>query len=79
MDNVISVFNLFESSPKRKINFECFLKFHKVDLDLPETKRKEFIGLAKTRRVERYKAYDTYHLLYKETVLTFESIKNKFI
>ena len=57
--------------------FECFLEFYKVDLNLPETKRKEIIGLAKTRRVERYKAYDTHHLLYKATVFTFESIKNR--
>ena len=74
MYNLTSVCNFFENSPKRQKYFECFLEFYKVDLNLPETKREEIIGLAKTRWVERYKAYDTYHLLYKGT---FESIKNR--
>ena len=74
MDNLTSVCKFFENSPKRQKYFECFLEFYKVDLNLPETKRKEIIGLAKTRWVEIYKAYDTYHLLYKGT---FESIKNR--
>ena len=77
MDNLTSVCNIFENSPKRQKYFECFLEFYKVDLNLPETKQKEIIGLAKTRWLERYKAYDTYHLLYKATVFTFEQIKNR--
>ena len=52
MDILNSVCNFFENLPKNKVN-----------LNLPETKRKEIIGLAKTRWVERYKTYDTYHLL----------------
>ena len=49
------------------------LEFYKVDLNVPETEQKKIIGLAKTRWVERYKAYDTYHLLYKATVFISES------
>ena len=76
MDNLTSVCNFFENSPKRKKYFKCFLEFYKADLNQPETKWKEIIGLTKTRWVERYKAYDTYHLLYKAIMFTFESIKN---
>ena len=35
------------------------------------------MGLATTRWVERYKAYDTYYLLQKATVFPFESIKKR--
>ena len=77
MDNLTTVCNFFENSPKRQQYFKCFLEFYKVDLNLPETKWKGIIGLAKTRWVESYKAYDTYHLLYKATICTFQSIKNR--
>ena len=50
-----SVCNFFENSPKRQKKFKCFLEFYKVDLNLPETKRKEIIRLVKTRWVERAK------------------------
>ena len=73
MDNLITAFNFFENSPKRQKYFE----FYKVKSTLPETKRKEIIGLAKTRWVERYEPYDTYHLLYKATVFTFKSIEKR--
>ena len=53
MDNLTSVCNFFENSPKRQKYFECFLEFYKVELNLPEAKWKEIIGLAKTRWVER--------------------------
>ena len=52
VDNLTSVCIFFENSPKRQKYFECFLEFYKVDLNLPETKRKEIIGLAETRWVE---------------------------
>ena len=52
MDMLTSVCNFFKICQNNKVN-----------LKLPETKRKEIIGLAKTRWVERYKTYDTYHLL----------------
>ena len=58
-------------------NIECFLEFYKVDLNLPETKWKEIIGLAKSRWVERYKAYDTCHLLYRALVFTLELIEKR--
>ena len=41
MDNLTSVCNFFESSPKRQKDFECFLKFYKIDLNLPKTKQKK--------------------------------------
>ena len=63
--------------PKRQKYFECFLEFYKVDLNLPEPKRKEIIGLARVRWVERYKDYGTYNLLYKATVFTFASIEKR--
>ena len=61
MDNLTAVFSFFENSPKRQKYFECFLEFCKIDSNLTETERKEIIGLAKTRWIERNKAYDTYH------------------
>ena len=48
----VCIFFFFENSPKRQKYFECFLEFYKVDLNLPEIKRKEIIGLAETRWVE---------------------------
>ena len=62
---------------QNKKKCKCFLKFSKVDLNLSKTKQKEITRLAKTRRVERYKDYYIYHLLYKATVLTFESIDTR--
>ena len=38
MDNLTSVCNFPENSPKRQKYFECFLGFYKTDLNLPETK-----------------------------------------
>ena len=38
MDNLTSIYNCFENSPKRQKCFECFLEFYKVDLNQPETK-----------------------------------------
>ena len=53
------------------------LKFYKADFSVPETKRKEIVGLAKSKWVESYKACDTYHLLYKATVFQFGSVKKR--
>ena len=55
----------------------AFLEFYKVNLNLPEIKRKETIGLGKTRWVAWYKAYKANHLLYKAIVFTFKSVKNR--
>ena len=65
MENLTLAFNFFENLPKQKY-FECFLEFYKVGLNLPETKRKKITGLAKTRWIERCKAYDTYHRYTKQ-------------
>ena len=54
-----------------------FIEFYKIDLNLAETKQKQIIRLAETRWIEKYKVYNTYHLLYKATVFTFESVKNR--
>ena len=54
MDNLASVsVYFFGNSPKRQRFFELSLEFYKVDLNLPETKRKKIIELPKTRWVER--------------------------
>ena len=79
MDNSTSGCNFIENLPKRQKYFQCFLEFFKVGLNLPETKWKEIIGLAKTRCVERYKACDTYHLLYKATVSNMSQLKKEII
>ena len=76
MDNLASICDLFENLPKQK-KCKCFLKFFKVDLNLSKIKQKETTRLAKTRRVDTYKDYYTYHLLYKAKVFTFDSIKTR--
>ena len=77
LDNLTSLCIFFENLPKRQKCFEYFWEFNKVNLNLPETKRKKVIGLVKTRWVQRYKAYGTYHLLSKSTIFTFESIQKR--
>ena len=79
MDNSASVCNFIENLPKRQKYFQCFLEVFKVGLNLPETKWKEIIGLAKTRCVERYKACDTYYLLYNATVSNMSQLKKEII
>ena len=75
LDNLTSLCIFFENLPNRQKCFEYFWEFNKVNLNLPETKRKKVIGLVKTRWVQRYKAYGTYHLLHKSTIFTFERYK----
>ena len=56
MNNLTSVFFFFFAFC---LYFECFLEFFKVDSYLPERKRKEIMGLAKTC-LGKYKPYNTY-------------------
>ena len=73
MDNLTTPCFFFENSPKRLIYFENFIEFYREKLDLSGTRRKEIVGLSKTRWVERYEAYES-QLLFKATVFTLESI-----
>ena len=79
MNNLTSFSMFFENSPKRQKYFGCFLEFYKVDLNLPETKREEILGLAKTRRVERCKTYDIYHVIQSNSFHFWFNRKKKLI
>ena len=74
MDNLTTLCFFFENSPKRQSYLENFIEFYREKLNLSETRCKKIIGLSKTRWVERHKAYETYILLFKATVLRLESI-----
>ena len=74
MDNWTTLCFVFENSPIRQRYFKNFIGFYGEKLNLSETRCKEIIGLSKTRWVGRYKAYETYLLLFKATVFTLESI-----
>ena len=74
MDNLTSVCSFFENSPKRQKFLEYFIEYYKDELNLPDSKQKQIIGLSKTRWVERHLAYDTYYLLFKAKEYKFESI-----
>ena len=50
MNNLTSLCIFFENLPKRKKYLECFSEFYKVDLNLPEKRRKEIIGLVELGR-----------------------------
>ena len=54
-----SASSCFKNLPKLQKCFECFLEFYKIDLNLSKSNWKEIILLAKTRWLERYKAYHT--------------------
>ena len=63
------------NSPKRKQYFELFVKHHTEKLNLSDVKKDEIIGLAKTRWVERHKAYESYYFFTKRMLVFFlESI-----
>ena len=79
MDDLTSVFYFFSNSLKRQQFFEWFVNFCKDDMSVSKSDRKHVIGLAKTRRVERHKAYDNYYILYKFIIPIFESICRKSI
>ena len=77
MDDLTSVCYFFANSPKRQQFFERFIEFYKKEMSISESDRTHIIGLAKTRWVERHKAYDNYYILYKFVISTFESICNR--
>ena len=56
---------------------ELFIEYFKDDSGLPEAKRIEIIGFAKTKCSERQKAYDNCYLLHKAKVVTFKSLCNR--
>ena len=74
MDDLTTVCYFFNNSPKRKQYFELLINFYGEKLNLNETKRRDIIGLSKTRWVERYRAYENYYLLHKSVIATFESV-----
>ena len=75
MMDVISSVNLFyEFSPKRKWYFEKFLDFFGEEMGLTEVQRKDIVSLARTRWVERHRAFESYYLLYRANVAVMESI-----
>ena len=56
MDNLTKACNFFENLPKPQKYFEYFLELI-VDLNLPQTRWKEIIALAKTRWVQSWTKY----------------------
>lgn len=76
MDNLTSLCYFFANSAKRQQYLELFMELYKDELSVKETKRKEVIGLAKTRWVERHRAYDNYYLLHKFVIACLDSINH---
>ena len=74
MDDLASLCYFFANSPKRQQYFETFIDYHKVELSISDSNKKHVIRLAKTRWVERGKAYENYYILYRFFVAIFESI-----
>ena len=64
MDNLTTLCFFFENLPKGQRYFVNFTEFYWEKLNLSETRRKEIIGLSKTRWVERHKAFKTYIYCY---------------
>ena len=79
MDNITSLCYFFANSPKRQQYLENFMEFFKEELSVQDTRRKEVIGLAKTRWVERHRAYDTYYLLHKYVIACLDSIAHPYL
>ena len=61
MDDLASLCYFFAISPKRQQYFETFIDYHKVELSISDSNKKHVIKLAKTRWVERHKAYESYY------------------
>ncbi len=75
MIDVISSVSLFyKFSPKRKWYFEKLLNFYAEEMGLTEVQRKILVSLARTRWVERHRAFESYYLLYRANVAVMESI-----
>ena len=64
MDDLTTVCYFFDNLPKRQQFFELLINSYGEKLNLNETKRRDIIGLSKTRWVERYRAYENYYLLH---------------
>ena len=73
MDDLTSLCYFFSNLPKRQQYFETFIDYHKDELSISDSNKKHVIELAKTRWVERHKAYENYYILYRFFVATFES------
>ena len=65
MDSLTSVCYYFANSPKWQQYLERFIDYYKDELSVAASSRSHVIGLSKTRRVERYKTYENYYLLFK--------------
>ena len=76
MDSLTSVCYYFANSLKQQQYIERFIDYYKDELSVAANSRSHVIGLPKTRRVERYKAYKNYCLLFKFIVAMFDSICN---
>ena len=75
MMDVISSVNLFYNySPKRNWYFEKFLNFFREEMGFTEVQRKDIASLARTRWVERHRAFESYYMLYRANVAVMESI-----
>ena len=74
MDDLTSLCFFFANSLKQQQYFETFTDYHKDELSISDSNKKHVIGLAKTRWVERHKAYQNYCILYRFVIATFESI-----
>ena len=56
-DDLTSVCYFFSNSQLKHEFFEWFIDFYKDDMSISESDRQHVIGLAKTRTVDRHKAY----------------------
>ena len=74
MDNLTIVCYFFDNSPKRQQYFELLINFYGEKLQLNETKKRDIVGLLKTRWVERYRDYENYYLFHKSAIAAFESM-----
>ena len=56
MDDLTSLCYFFPNSSKRQQYFETFIDYHKDELSISDSNKKQDIGLTKMRWVERHKA-----------------------
>ena len=73
MDVISSAYLFYEFSPKRKWYSEKFLNYYGERIGVTEVQRKK-ISLARSRWVERNRAFESYYLLYRANVAVMESI-----
>ncbi len=74
MDLISSVNLFYEFSPKIKWYFEQFLNFYAEEMGPTEVRRKVLVSLARTRWVERHRAFESYYLFYRTNVAVTKSI-----